>query len=585
MLCFGLMGANAAQAQVRVEKNGDAWQLLRNGQPYFVRGAGGDVGHWTALAANGGNSVRLWGDERLGEQLDAAQKDGLTVTAGIWLPQVRQGFDYTDAGARGELREQVRRTVLRYKDHPALLIWALGNEMEDSQGRNLAVWTCVNDLAALVKQIDPHHPTMTVVAEIGGEKVANFQRLCPSVDILGVNSYGGVQSLGERYRRLGGVKPYLLTEFGPPGIWEIGKDAIGAYPEPTSAEKAKIYRLAYKRAVLDQPDLCLGSYAFFWGRKQEVTPTWFSLFLGDGARLGAVDALAKLWTGQPPANRCPEIKLRFQGNNPLVEPGAVVSVELEASDPENDPLTVTWLLLRDPESYGTGGDAEPDPAVYPEAIIRGGPRRAKVRLPAAGGLYRLYAEARDERGGAAVANLPIRVNAPAAAKARRMNLPVSIYAENVAPMIYAPSGWMGDVKSIRLDPACADNPRSGNTCLRCEFAAATGWGGVAWQHPANDWGDLDGGCDLRGAKRLSFWARGARGGEIVDFKFGVIPRDKKYPDTAHGALEKVALTPEWRHYEIAVANMDLSRIKTGFLWSLASGGQPAVFYLDDIRWE
>ena len=116
-------------------ENGDAYQLRREGQPYFIRGAGGDEKLWGKLAASGGNSVRLWGDDRLGEQLDLARREGLTVTAGIWLPQIRQGFDYTDAQAVAGLREHVRRTVLRYKDHPALLLWALGNEMEDPQGR------------------------------------------------------------------------------------------------------------------------------------------------------------------------------------------------------------------------------------------------------------------------------------------------------------------------------------------------------------------------------------------------------------------------------------------------------------------
>ena len=144
---------------------------------------------------------------------------------------------------------------------------------------------------------------------------------------------------------------------------------------------------------------------------------------------------------------------------------------------------------------------------------------------------------------------------------------------------------MGDVKSIRLDPACLFSPYLGKSCLRCEFAATAGWGGVAWQHPADAWGERDGGYDLTGAKRLSFWARGEHGGETVDFKFGIIPRDKPYFDTAHGELPSVVLTPAWRRYEIPVEKQDLSRIMTGFAWSVASPGRPVVFYLDDVCWE
>src|SRR5690606_8393492 len=147
-----------------------------------------------------------------------------------------------------------RATVEKYRNHPALLMWVLGNEMEDPEGKNGAVWTAINGLARMVKEIDPNHPTMTVVAEIGGDKVKNFHALCPDVDILGLNSYGGVASLGGRYKKLGGTKPYIVTEFGPPGIWEIKKNDISAYPEPTSTEKAAIYRRAYESSVLGQPD-------------------------------------------------------------------------------------------------------------------------------------------------------------------------------------------------------------------------------------------------------------------------------------------------------------------------------------------
>ena len=582
---LAMFQAGAMSAQVQLTRKGDAYQLLRGGRAYSIRGAGGDEKLWSALAAAGGNSVRLWGDDKLGAQLDAAQRAGLTVSAGIWLPQIRQGFDYTNAQAVAGLREHVRSTVLRCKAHPALLLWALGNEMEDPPGRNLAVWTVVNELAGLVKQIDPDHPVMTVVAEIGGEKVANVERLCPNVDILGINSYAGAQSLGDRYRQLGGRKPYILTEFGPPGSWETSKDATGAYPEPTSSQKAGIYRAAYERAVLAQSGRCLGSYAFFWGQKQEVTATWFSLFLNDGTRLGAVDTLSTLWTGKAPSAPCPTIELKLDGAS-LVKPGALAEATLKTSAPARDSPAVEWVLTRDPEVYGSGGDAESPATVYPEAILGGNFRGAKVQLPASGGLYRLFATVRDGHGGGAVANVPIRVEGPASvAKGHPVTLPVVLAAQNHGPASYVPAGWMGNVEAIRFDPAWPLTTRSGASCLRCEFAAASGWGGIAWQSPASDWGDLDGGYDLTGAKRLVFRARGEHGGEKVDFKFGVIPKSKKFFDTASGALPNVVLTPDWQQYEIRVDQQDLSRIKTGFVWSVAGTGQPVVFYLDDIRWE
>ena len=47
----------------------------------------------------------------------------------------------------------------------------------------------------MAKKLDPNHPTMTVIAEIGGDSVKNVHRLCPDVDVVGINSYGGAESL------------------------------------------------------------------------------------------------------------------------------------------------------------------------------------------------------------------------------------------------------------------------------------------------------------------------------------------------------------------------------------------------------
>ncbi len=560
-------------------------QLLRGGQPYFIKGVGGDAS-LELLASAGGNSFRTWGDEKLAKELPLAEKLGLTVTAGIWLGQVRQGFRWNDTASLKRQMDHVRSTVEKYKDAPALLVWALGNEMEDGAGRNIDVWKGINDLAKMVKEIDPHHPTMTVIAEIGGEKVQNIHRYCPDIDMIGINSYGGAASLGERYKKAGGTKPYVVTEFGPAGIWEIGKNAIGAYAELSSTEKADIYRRAYHGAVASQPGVCLGSYAFLWGNKQEATATWFSMFLSDRTRLGAVDAMQELWSGKAPANRCPTIASLKLDSPAMVDSGATVRALLDTADPENDPLTVTWTLQRDPEQYGNGGDHEGLPPTFPEAIARGDLHGAEVHLPKDSGLYRLFATVRDNHGGGAVANITIRVKGDGSlVPARKATLPLVIYDEAGNPPTYISSGWMGDTKSIKLEPDCTEQPHTGKTCMRCDFTAPRGWGGVIWQNPEQNWGDRSGGYDLTGAKRLTFWARGAKGGEVVSFKFGIVPKDKRYCDTAKGELANVTLTPEWKQYSIDAAGQDLSRIVSGFSWNLSGQGQPVTFYLDDIRWE
>jgi len=150
---------------------------------------------------------------------------------------------------------------------------------------------------------------------------------------------------------------------------------------------------------------------------------------------------------------------------------------------------------------------------------------------------------------------------------------------------YIPAGWMGNTAAIKMDIGYTTNPHGGKTCMRFEYSAADNWGGVVWQDRANDWGDQPGGGILTGHKKLTFWARGDKGGETVDFKFGILGSDKKYSDSATGETGDVQLTKEWKKYVIDLTGKDLSRIKTGFVWTLAGQGSPVVFFLDDIRYE
>src|SRR5579871_2867025 len=113
----------SAPSVVKVTQTGKGFALLRNGQPYFIRGGGGHH-YLETLRAAGGNSIRTWGEDDIEPLLDRAQQLGLTVTIGIWLGQERQGFNYADpAQVRGEV-EKTRRFIRRYRHHPALLMWA-----------------------------------------------------------------------------------------------------------------------------------------------------------------------------------------------------------------------------------------------------------------------------------------------------------------------------------------------------------------------------------------------------------------------------------------------------------------------------
>ena len=403
--------ADGKSIPVRVVKRpGGTFDLLRGESPYFIKGGGGSQ-HLGALRRAGGNSFRTWGVDNIAALLDQAESQGLTTAVGIWLGHPRHGFNYGDDRAVKAQFETTRAAIRKHKGHPAVLLWGLGNEME-GDGTDPKVWRAINDLAKMAHAEDPDHPTMTVIAELGKDnlKLSMFRQHCPDVDILGVNSYGGAGSVGERLARAGFDRPFVLTEFGPRGFWEGPQAPWKAAIEPPGAAKAATYREAYARGVAGNPGHCLGSYAFLWGNKQEVTPTWFSLFLPTGEKTEAVDVLTEAWTGKPPANRSPRLTaLDLDAKAAKLAPGSEHRATVTVTDPDGDPLVIRWEVRAESSSHHEGGDREAEPAAVADVVVRADGQSLTMRAPDAPGAYRLFVFAYDGRGAAATANIPFLV--------------------------------------------------------------------------------------------------------------------------------------------------------------------------------
>ena len=119
------------------------------------------------MAKFGGNSIRTWHVEEDLEKgmalLDQAQALGITVSLCLNIARERHGFDYNDPAVVKVQFEQAREAVQMYKDHPALLSWIIGNELNYDY-RNPRVYDAVNDIALMIHDIDPYHPTTTTIA-------------------------------------------------------------------------------------------------------------------------------------------------------------------------------------------------------------------------------------------------------------------------------------------------------------------------------------------------------------------------------------------------------------------------------------
>lgn len=401
-------------APIPVElKEVDGYHLLfRAGEPYFIKGAGGSH-DMEALARSGGNSLRTWGDTDL-ELLDRAHAAGLSVCVGLWIQHERHGFDYADdAAVAAEIRRHCE-TIDRLKDHPAVLLWGIGNEVEIDY-TNLRVWEVIEAVAAHAKRVDPHHPTMTVVAHAPKYVIESIIELCPSIDILGTNSYGGIGVVGEAIRDAGWRKPYIVTEWGGDGTWEVDRTEWGAEIEPSSTEKAvqRAYRYA---AIAGEREQCLGSYAFHWGYKQETTPTWFNLFMEDGSATESVEILQYLWTGSFPEAVAPRMG-RFLLNGQRAEASvrlkggerAVASFLLTRGQSEE--LAVSWELLPESDDKRKGGDEERRPEAVAIEVLESMPEGMAFRVPVGPGAYRLFLTLRAPNKTAATANFPFYVEA------------------------------------------------------------------------------------------------------------------------------------------------------------------------------
>ncbi|MDI4665444.1 glycosyl hydrolase [Xanthobacter autotrophicus] len=392
---------HAAQVSVR------GADIIVDGKPFIPNGTSAET-RLGELKALGANTIRTYGQEP-GEILDAAQRAGLKVIVGLWLGHPRLGFDYANRAAVAQQLETLRHMVERYRTHPALLMWGIGNEVEvDLTPEDaMAVWPAIEEAAKLAKTLDGQHPTLVALAEVGQDKAALIRRHAPSIDVIGINGYGdGLLTAVKRARAQGWTGPLILTEMGAQGHWDAPGTPWGAKLEPTSTAKADRVR----RYLLTAKQAGVGAMPFLWGQKQEVTPTWYSLLLPTGEWTETVEAMAESWGGTPPggANRAPRIlALTFAGPVRFTADSGT-QVRLTATDPDGDPLRMDWAIMAETTVRSVGGDPEPVPPSFPAGIHDPSPVGVRIAgLPP--GRYRVFVTVRDGRGAAATGNLPFEV--------------------------------------------------------------------------------------------------------------------------------------------------------------------------------
>jgi hypothetical protein len=144
----------------------------------------------------------------------------------------------------------------------------------------------------------------------------------------------------------------------------------------------------------------------------------------------------------------------------------------------------------------------------------------------------------------------------------------------------------GDMDTVALNAEFKESIRSDDeddSCIQIQYRPGPKrWAGVYWQS-RKDYG-LRPDVEIKGAEKVSFWARGESGKEVVSFK--------AFGQPASTLLQKgktVQLSQAWERYEVALSEDSPQKAKGvfGVNWSSTSSINPEglVLYLDDIRYE
>ncbi|MDX6765293.1 MAG: hypothetical protein SFU85_00720 [Candidatus Methylacidiphilales bacterium] len=393
-------------------------------ETFQIKGVCGDA-DLDRLAGLGVNTVRGYSikdPEDVRKKLDHAHRLGMKMVVSEWMPHQGENkdkkggvwsFDYHAKG--DQMVSNLVKKVEAIGDHPALLMWGLGNEVHlDEPYLRVA-----NRMSLEIHKRFPHHLTSLTMVNAKPEGIEAVKKFAPDIDVLGIQSYsrGAVYGSIKKTEELWG-KPFYMSEFNTNGPWNFGKTPWGVENDEPVTKKVSDLKACY--ASIDASPLCLGSTIFVWGHALPYRPTYFSLLLdpdpnGQGDKESfdhlmmtpQADVMTEHFTGRPPkGNRAPVLsKLEFEGgtNYRFANPGEPMNVTFSAQDPDGDTITfVTWIL--DSTERRTTRVAGP----FPQAS----PGHAVIPAPSVNGEYLLMVYAIDQKGGASASTIAFKVPTP-----------------------------------------------------------------------------------------------------------------------------------------------------------------------------
>lgn len=408
--------ASAKSATVYIEKTENGYQLIRNHTPFYIKGAAASPLYLEELKKAGANTARIYDTLNLIKTLDDAETLGLAVVVDIPLPRFNKFPEfYEEPELFNKIKRNVEKFVEKHKDHPSLLYWNLGNEIYYPYlHKRTLFFSNYNSLIDLIHEIDPNHPISTTTIGANKLRVLSILNKSPQLDFISFNAFGSLNIFSKKLKPIAPIweGPHVITEWGTNGPWEVGETSWTAPLERNSTEKAEDIHFRYHHFIEPlKGKNSLGSFVFYWGKKDESTPTWFSLFGKDSLKTKSVFEMNKIWTKNDLIYPGPEVdRLLINGkrgfNDIILPPETLVEAEILAPKARVGNLKYTWEIRL--ESWhdmhksvvieGTDFQKENNKVTFP--------------TPEKDGPYRLFVYLTNETEYFATANIPFYVLNP-----------------------------------------------------------------------------------------------------------------------------------------------------------------------------